>query len=120
MVRVVPQLPMPSQVAGSWSVDGPTHSAGMQTVVLSAKTQAPVLASQSTEPQGVLTFEQAAAQQWPVPAMPQIPERQSSFSVQMPCCAGARQAPVLQANPGAQSAAEAQLRRQPVPASSQP
>jgi hypothetical protein len=45
---------------------------------------------------------QASPQQFPVPEIPQIPEAQSSFSVQAPAAIGMRQRPALQTKPLAQ------------------
>ena len=57
-------------------------------------------------PQGLL-------QQFPVPETPQIPEMQSSSSLQLPAAIGLTQAPALQTKPLAQSADELQEARQP-------
>ena len=63
-------------------------------------------------PQGLL-------QQFPVPETPQIPEMQSSSSLQLPAAIGLTQTPALQTKPLAQSAAEAHDVRQP-PSAVQP
>jgi hypothetical protein len=70
-------------------------------------------------PQVGSPVEQAAAQQFPVPAGPQTPDLQSSFSVQDPNWIGAPQAPPLQTEPLAHWPVPMQVVLQP-PSRSQP
>jgi len=78
-----------------------------------------VVSSQSAAPHGTVVLLQAAAQQFPVPLAPQIPEAQSKSLLHGPVLDGATQLPFLQVKPEAQSDGDAQLRLQ-LPASAQP
>ncbi len=72
------------------------------------------MASQPVAPQATLAVLQAVVplQQLPVPASPQVPEVQASFSVQAPVACCAVQVPALHQNPVVQSLLTAHAARQ--------
>jgi hypothetical protein len=72
-----------------------------------------VTGSQSVAAQVASVLVQAVAQQWPDPAAPHTPEKQSSFSVQAPVPMAGTQAPALQKNCWAQSRLAVQVVLQP-------
>jgi hypothetical protein len=80
--------------------------------------QSPVSGSQSVAPQGA-SVEQGPAQQCPLPATPQYPCVQSSFSLQGPTGSGVTHTPALQLKPFWHSALELHLGMHAAPASSQ-
>jgi hypothetical protein len=65
--------------------------------------------SQAVAPQVASVVLHLAVQQLPVPATPQMPEAQSSFSVQAPWKMGVVHVPLLQTKPMAQSMLEVQV-----------
>src|SRR5271165_5846400 len=88
------QAPAPSQLLGvSWL---PLQLGVAQAVPFAGKVQAPVL-SQAVAPQVASLAEHRAAQQLPLPLMPQISETHCPFAVQAaPLLSTAEQLPPLQ------------------------